>query len=94
VTLLHGSSTISACGSSAARFDIGRVDAADHLSFGLGRHFCPGAAVARLEAKVALEVLVERLPGLRLRAGFEPRYQPSCGFRLLESLPVVWDAAR
>ena len=37
-----------------------------HLSFGLGVHFCLGAAMARMEAGIALHALVERLPDLRL----------------------------
>jgi cytochrome P450 len=72
------------------RFDIDRADAAEHLSFGLGRHFCVGAGLARVEATVAFETLVHRLPGLRLPDGLEPRYVPNVGFRVLQTLPVTW----
>ncbi|MBT7332974.1 MAG: cytochrome P450 [Gammaproteobacteria bacterium] len=37
-----------------------------HMSFGLGVHFCLGAPMARLEAVIALQILAERLPDLRL----------------------------
>jgi cytochrome P450 len=43
------------------RFDIER-DTTQHLSFGRGTHFCLGAALARLEARVALEEVLQRLP--------------------------------
>ncbi len=74
-------------------FDIARADAREHLSFSLGRHFCVGAALARVEGRVALEALCARLPGLHLRAGYDPRYVPSVTFRMLESLPVAWRPA-
>lgn len=45
------------------RFDPDRGDPA-HVGFGFGRHFCLGAALARLEARVALETLAPHLPGL------------------------------
>jgi cytochrome P450 len=38
----------------------------DHLSFGLGRHRCPGADLARMEATVVLPTVAARLPDLRL----------------------------
>jgi cytochrome P450 len=41
--------------------DVGR-DTADHLGFGVGVHFCLGASLARLEARVALEEMLARLP--------------------------------
>ena len=47
------------------RFDLER-DAQGHIAFGFGRHFCLGASLARLEARVALEALVPRLVNLRL----------------------------
>jgi cytochrome P450 len=45
----------------ADRFDLHR-DASAHLSFGRGTHFCLGAALARLEARVALEEVQRRIP--------------------------------
>ena len=47
-------------------FDIRRREAAEHLSFGHGPHYCLGAPLARLEARVVLEELTAALPSLRL----------------------------
>ena len=52
------------------RFDLDR-DPQGIVSFGFGKHFCLGASLARLEARVALEALAPRLPELRL-AGERP----------------------
>jgi cytochrome P450 len=49
----------------AARFDITRADT-DHLAFGHGVHYCLGAELARLEARIALPALFERFPQLSL----------------------------
>lgn len=49
------------------RFDVGR-NPQGHLGFGFGKHFCLGAALARLEATAALTHLVPRLPGCRRAA--------------------------
>jgi cytochrome P450 len=44
------------------RYDLDRADVTQHLaSFGSGRHFCLGASLARLEARIALEELVARV---------------------------------
>ncbi len=48
------------------RFDITRTNAGDHVSFGFGRHYCLGAALARLEMRLAMRSLFERWPDVRL----------------------------
>lgn len=58
-----------------------------HLSFGAGIHFCVGAPLARLQARVALRTLFERAPDLRL-AGPPVRNRVAWN-RGLESLPVA-----
>jgi cytochrome P450 len=49
----------------AGTLDVGR-DAARHLAFGHGIHFCLGAPLARMEGHVAIGTLVRRFPELRL----------------------------
>lgn len=62
------------------RFDILRPAARDHLSFGLGMHFCLGAPLARLEAGVVLETLMRLVPDCRLVDGPES-WQERVAFR-------------
>lgn len=50
-------------GATAATFEIGR-ETQGHLAFGLGNHFCLGAALARLEGRIALGALLDELPRL------------------------------
>ncbi|WP_412520956.1 cytochrome P450 [Actinomadura madurae] len=53
-------------GPDADEFDPRRRTARRHMSFGHGIHLCLGAELARLEISATLEVLLDRLPGLRL----------------------------
>ncbi|MFF9214184.1 MULTISPECIES: cytochrome P450 [unclassified Streptomyces] len=66
-----------------------------HLAFGHGIHFCPGAALARAELRVALGTLTARLPGLRLAIADEdlPWITAVLG-RGTHHLPVVYDRRR
>ena len=67
-----------------------------HLAFGWGLHFCPGAPLARLEAQIAISIILERLPGIRLadpQLAEHPPWRQSTGLRLLESLPVIFSGA-
>jgi cytochrome P450 PksS len=74
------------------RFNITRADNDQkHLSFGFGAHRCLGAGLARRELEIALEVLLERLPTLRLDEEKQPQLQcTGLSFRGLSSLPVRW----
>jgi cytochrome P450 len=58
----------------AARFDVLR-DPNPHLAFGFGAHFCLGANLARLEARVAFEEFLPRLPDYRMT---ETRVERHC----------------
>lgn len=60
-----------------------------HLSFGLGAHYCLGAALARMEGQIAIGTLLRRMPGLRLAV--EPaklHWRPGLVLRGMTGLPV------
>ncbi|MBB1243159.1 cytochrome P450 [Streptomyces durbertensis] len=68
--------------------------AAPHLAFGHGPHYCLGARLARLEARIALPSLFEALPGLRLAAAPEELpYRPGLLVRGPRTLPVTLEEA-
>lgn len=62
-----------------AEFRLGCPNARDHLAFGGGPHVCPGASLARLEGRIALEVFLERVGQARVADGYRR-----------EPVPVFW----
>ncbi|WP_067810694.1 cytochrome P450 [Actinomadura kijaniata] len=74
-------------GSDADRLRIDRDNARQHVSFGSGVHHCLGAALARLEGRVAFERLVTRFPGLA--PGGEVRWNGRINLRGPAELPIT-----
>lgn len=74
------------------RFDPQRSNVRQHLAFGRGAHTCPGQHLARLEIKVALETLLDRLPSLRLVPGHKLQIPPHMIQEVVVGgLVVEWD---
>ena len=69
-------------------FDI-RRGASNHIAFGFGIHHCLGAPLARLESRIALTTLFQRLPTLALDG--EPVFKDNFVLHGLEHLPLRWD---
>jgi cytochrome P450 family 142 subfamily A polypeptide 1 len=65
----------------------------EHLSFGFGSHFCLGANLARMEMRVALGRILERLPDLRLDQASPASVFPSSVVNGLSQLPAVFTPA-
>jgi cytochrome P450 len=71
------------------RLDI-RRDPQRNLAFGYGIHFCLGAWLARLEAQLAFDTVLARLPELT-PLPVVPRWRPTIFLRGLEALPIRWE---
>jgi cytochrome P450 len=74
-------------------FVLHRPNVTRHLQFGRGIHSCVGAGLARLEGRIAFEVLAARLPSLRLLDGGQLVFEPSAIQRVPRRLMVAWDRA-
>jgi cytochrome P450 len=71
-------------------FDIFRPPR-QHLAFAWGPHMCLGLHLARMETRVALNQLLDRLPGLRFDPDAAPAAISGAIFRAPAGLPVTWD---
>jgi cytochrome P450 len=74
------------------RFDVRRPNATRHLAFAHGPHFCLGAHLARLEARIAVATLLDRLPQLRLDDRY-PATPRGLVFRKPTDLRARWSTA-
>jgi cytochrome P450 len=91
IPLLSGANRDSAIFPDPDRLDYHR-DNNPHIAFGKGVHYCLGAPLARLEGEIALNNLLQRLPGLESITPVEElRFRLVPMFRGLESLPVRWE---
>jgi cytochrome P450 len=70
-------------------FDPSRANLKEQLAFGKGPHFCLGAALARMEAEVALERFARRVKTVRLADNNDFAYQPSFMLRGLKKLNLI-----
>jgi cytochrome P450 len=71
-------------------FNPGREGLGDHLGFGAALHRCLGSAVARATAPIAIQVLTERIPELRLAKDIPPAWLDRYYFHGLKKLQVRW----
>ncbi|MBF4163475.1 cytochrome P450 [Nocardioides acrostichi] len=72
-TLLAGANRDPEVFANPHAFDVARENARDHVSFSAGRHYCLGAALARMEGEVGLRALFDRYPDLVLLPGARRR---------------------
>jgi cytochrome P450 len=70
------------------RFDLFRSDASQHLAFGKGLHYCLGANLGRLEARIAIAELARRYPRLAVTPGQQLSFHPNISFRGPQELKV------
>jgi cytochrome P450 len=63
----------------ADEFELGRENIAEHLAFGRGPHHCPGAPLARIELRIALEELLARTKSFALAGDVVPTRCPEIG---------------
>ena len=71
--------------------DITRPNITKHITFGAGIHLCIGAALARMEIKVAAQEIIRRLDNIRLAIPMEElTYLPSLATQTLERLPLTF----
>ena len=75
------------------RFSIDRPNLKDHLSFGGGPHVCPGAFLARLEGRIALDALLDHVSAMRPVPGFDYEPVPTVDVSRPASLPVLLELA-
>jgi cytochrome P450 len=73
-------------------FDLDRPNARQHVGFGRGIHYCVGAPLARLEARVVLERLLARTAHVALDDAIPARWVDSLWVRRHERLPIVVEA--
>ena len=74
------------------RFDITRANANQHIAFGLGAHFCLGAALARQEMSSAFRILLERTSHIELDGPMpSPAYEQSFFLRPMKALPIRFE---
>jgi cytochrome P450 family 142 subfamily A polypeptide 1 len=81
------------CYEAPDEFRLDRAKPTAHVAFGGGPHVCPGSALARLEGRVVLEVLRERVASLSLEPGFVRRKVPTFWANGPMALPVRLAAA-
>jgi len=72
------------------KWDIHRPNKEKHLAFGYGRHACLGSPLARLEARVAFEELLKRIPDIRVKPGQTLEYLPNLTVTTLNHLQAEW----
>ena len=78
----------------AADFEVERENAREQMAFSAGPHYCIGAALARMEIRVAFEEVLKRMKNFRLDPEYPaPKHQTSYILRGLEELHIVFDKA-
>lgn len=70
------------------RFDECRANARDHLAFGHGEHFCIGAGLARMEARIGIDAVLDRMGDIALAPGNDFAYEDTFVLRGLRELRI------
>ena len=93
LSLASGNRDEAAFGPDSEQFEIDREPSARHLTFGVGRHLCVGASLAREQARLAIETLVNRIPAMQIEPGYEYEKADFHMMRGAKRLPVIFDPA-
>jgi cytochrome P450 len=72
------------------QFNIDRPNIGQHVAFGRGTHFCIGAPLGRLDARIVMEETLKRMPDIEVDSSAEIRWAPMLFSQTLETLPVTW----